>query len=77
MAQLSFLDTVPADYHEMPAAPKPERCRSCSAMIVWAKTAAGADIPLDVEGQITVAGKRYGRTHFITCPHGRNWRRAS
>jgi hypothetical protein len=75
VSQASFLDTIPSGYHEVPAGAKPERCRSCGATVVWAKTSRGADIPLNVEKQLSIAGKQYGQTHFITCPHGREWRR--
>lgn len=74
-SQAMLFDTIPPGYYEMPANPKPERCRSCGAMVVWAKTSKGADIPLNVAAQVTIAGKHYGRTHFATCPQAREWRR--
>ena len=74
-AQASFLDTIPAGYHEVPAGAKIEHCRSCSAQIVWAQTKLGAAIPLNVANQLTVGDKRYAKTHFATCPQSREWRR--
>ena len=74
--QFSFLDSVPAGYHAVPPGAKPERCKSCGASIVWAKTKTGADIPINVANQLTIGSTRYGKTHFATCPQGRAWRRA-
>lgn len=76
-SQHTFLDQVPPGNYEMPAGAKQERCRSCGALIVWGKTASGSAMPLDVLNQLTIDGKRYGRTHFATCPQGREWRRHS
>lgn len=51
----------------------PSSCRFCRAPIVWVKTEAGKNAPLDacpIEG-IDADGKhrRIHLSHFITCPH--------
>lgn len=47
------------------------KCRSCSAEIVWLKTATGRQMPVDAAtveaGDVTFDGKRH-RSHFATCP---------
>jgi hypothetical protein len=63
-------------------------CRSCHAPVLWAKTVAGKDMPLDPapvdNGNINLqAGiARYvdpgaGQyvSHFATCPQGKTWRK--
>lgn len=72
--QATFIEDVPAGYYEVPVGAKVEHCRSCKASVVWTKTSRGAAIPLDTTGHITVEGKRFAKTHFATCPHGRQWR---
>lgn len=42
------------------------RCRSCLAEILWCITPAGRKAPVDPDG----------RSHFATCPHADEWRRA-
>jgi hypothetical protein len=69
-----FEDPAAGEYEIAPGA-KMERCRSCGAGIVWGTTKTGSAIPIDVAQQRIIAGKAYGRTHFATCPHGREWRR--
>lgn len=59
------------------------RCRSCDAPIVWARTLAGKAIPVDWETTTTseqdAREVRFDparhRSHFATCPHAGAWRR--
>ncbi|HEY1898611.1 MAG TPA: hypothetical protein VGG49_02350 [Steroidobacteraceae bacterium] len=48
-----------------------QRCRSCNAKIIWFKTAAGKNMPVDegtVEaGEYELDLKKH-RSHFSTCP---------
>lgn len=66
---------------------EPTKCRSCSADIVWATTAAGKLAPFDAKPQrvsmitkdllgnpIAVGVDGYVN-HFITCPQARTWRK--
>lgn len=41
------------------------RCRSCSRPIVWKVRDGGRRCPFDPDGT----------NHFITCPHGKDWRK--
>lgn len=48
------------------------KCRSCDADIVWLKTAAGKDMPVDAasaspEDQVFDAKKH--KPHWATCPN--------
>lgn len=46
-------------------------CRSCQAPMVWLKTAAGKNCPVDIEswsGEIQFDSKIH-ISHFATCPH--------
>lgn len=47
-------------------------CRSCGAQIVWMKTAAGKNMPVDAEtvehGDEQFDSKRHV-SHFSTCPN--------
>jgi hypothetical protein len=75
--QQTFLDTtepMPGEY-EVPEGPRAERCRSCGTRIVWGQTRAGEPIPLSVATLRTIGARRYAKTHFIDCPHGREWRK--
>jgi hypothetical protein len=45
---------------------KPSYCRSCCAMIYWAKTLKGKFIPLD---------KDLKQAHYISCPNSDDWRK--
>lgn len=73
--QLTFLDEPAAGEYEIPEFAEPAVCKSCDAAIVWAKTTSGASIPLDLQTVRIIAGRRYARTHFATCPHSKQWRR--
>lgn len=75
--QQTFLEAPAPGWYEVPAGAAVERCRSCGTSIVWGSTAAGKAVPLNTDLITTIAGKRYGLTHFATCPHGRSWRRNS
>jgi hypothetical protein len=74
-SQITMFDEPAAGEYEIPDGAKPERCRSCGAAIVWGQTRTGAAIPINVNQQRIIGGKAYGKTHFATCPHGREWRR--
>lgn len=51
---------------------KDAECRSCGAQIVWMKTAAGKNMPVDAEtvesGDTEFDGKHHV-SHFSTCPN--------
>jgi hypothetical protein len=68
--QTLFDDTPPAGHYLVPEGGAVEHCRS------WGTTDKGHAIPLDVADTLISGGQRYGRTHFATCPHGREWRRS-
>ena len=54
-------------------------CRSCGAEIVWLKTAAGKNMPIDAEtwepGDDEFDHKRH-TSHFATCPDSNQHRRS-
>lgn len=75
MDQTSFLeDAAPGEY-AVPVGAEPQKCRSCGAAIVWAKTAADRPVPLDLDHVRLIGDRRYATTHFAYCPHGREWRK--
>lgn len=74
-AQHTLFDMPAAGEYEVPAGAKPESCRSCGAAIVWGSTKTGSPIPLNTDKFRIIGGKTYAKTHFATCPHGREWRR--
>jgi hypothetical protein len=54
------------------------RCKSCRARIVWLKTPAGKNIPVDADtveadDEVYEHGKHV--SHFSTCPDSPSWRR--
>lgn len=64
-------------------------CNSCGAEIIWAKTPAGKDMPLDVKGETlwiveggagqpsTCRPVQVRKSHFATCPNAAQHRRGS
>lgn len=62
-------------------------CRTCGAEIVWMKTRAGKNIPVDVpkfeKGEIaneavltaTEFNPKTMKSHFATCPDAQKWRK--
>ncbi len=72
---------------------EPSMCRSCRAWIRWHKTVAGKNMPLDVEphpegnvfinddglAEVGKIGSRpqMFRSHFVTCPEARQWRKTT
>ena len=66
-------------------------CRSCGAPVIWVKTKAGKNTPLDAEprsdGNLEIVdgvalpalplveGPRY-TNHFSRCPQAKEWRKA-
>lgn len=61
-------------YYPIPAGKEPMKCRSCGASVVWAKTASGKSIPLDLAHVRVGTSGREALTHFATCKHAREWR---
>jgi hypothetical protein len=64
---MSFLDDDTTEAHEA----RITRCRSCRAQIIWLKTAAGKNMPVDAdsveaEDQEFQPGRHV--SHFSTCP---------
>ena len=56
----------PVTYPIPPSAPQ-AACRSCHAAIVWIKTPAGKNMPVNPDGV----------SHFSTCPQSINWKRGA
>ena len=58
------------------------RCKSCGAVVIWSKTAAGEPIATvvrpedDPEGQrlFEVEKRERFRAHWSSCPHAGLWR---
>ncbi len=54
------------------------RCRSCRAMIIWFKTEAGANMPVDAD-TVNPADEEYDPprhiSHFATCPNANQHRK--
>jgi hypothetical protein len=73
--QILFDGPQPGEYEVSPGYAV-RACASCGAPITWVETAAGKAIPLTVASIRTIDGARYGMTHFTTCPHAREWRKA-
>ena len=60
--------------HEMRIA----RCRSCNAKIIWFKTAAGKNMPVDadtVEPEDRSLDLTRHQSHFASCPNADKHRR--
>lgn len=54
------------------------RCSSCRAKIIWFKTAAGNNMPVDadtVEPEDEVLDLTRHKSHFATCPNADKHRR--
>lgn len=75
MEQMTLFEAPAAGEYEIPEGAAVETCRSCGAAIVWGKTDKGASIPINTDQVRVIEGRRYAKTHFATCPHGREWRR--
>lgn len=58
-----------------------QRCRhaGCGALIVWLKTKAGRNMPVNYDGTVTDLDTHYehGRhtSHFVTCPAADKFRK--
>ena len=52
-----------------------ERCKSCEAQIVWARTEADRPIPLSLATVQTRDGKKWLLSHFSDCPDSTGWSR--
>jgi len=59
--------------YQLPEGATIERCKSCNAQIVWAKTAADKPIPLSLATVQTRDGKTWLLSHFTDCEHGKEW----
>lgn len=72
---MSFDDEETSEAHER----RIVRCRSCRAMIVWFKTPAGKNMPVDAESvrhdDIELDLERHV-SHFSTCPDAARHRRS-
>lgn len=55
------------------------RCRSCNARIIWLKTAAGKNMPVDADSVEPTHEEFDAKTghvsHFSTCPNANKHRR--
>jgi len=57
---------VVPEWAMLPPDPRPARCRSCQASILWVVTVkAGKRAPIDPDGI----------SHFATCPEAERWRK--
>jgi len=57
-----------------------KRCRSCRARIIWFRTGAGKNVPVDADSvEPDDLEYHYGRhiSHFSTCPNAGEHRRQS
>ena len=58
---------------------KISRCRSCGEEIVWMKTDAGKNIPVDAESvadkEATIFDQDQMIAHFATCNYPNLWRK--
>lgn len=61
--------------HIMPADAQAVACKSCGMPIVWTHTAAGRALPLSVATVEERDRERFALSHFVDCPHGRDWSR--
>lgn len=56
--------------------PRPTRCRSCGARIVWLKTKTGKSMPVDApstnQDDLEYDHERHV-SHFGTCPDAKRW----
>jgi len=54
-------------------------CRSCGAEIVWLKTSAGKNIPVDADTVADAGAEIFDpdtmMSHFATCPDASKWRK--
>jgi hypothetical protein len=54
------------------------RCRSCHAQIIWFKTPAGKNMPVDadtVKPEDDELDLERHKSHFATCPDHGSWRK--
>lgn len=71
---MSFLDDDTTEAHER----RITRCRSCRAQIIWFKTSAGKNMPVDadtVEPEDDELDLTRHVSHFSTCPQADQHRR--
>lgn len=63
---------APGEY-AIPAGGQPTTCASCGAAIAWARTPAGAAVPLSLATARSVGGRRVARSHFMDCVDAKEW----
>jgi hypothetical protein len=71
---VSFDDTDTTEAHER----RIKRCRSCNAKIIWFKTEAGNNMPVDadtVEPDDDELDLERHKSHFATCPNANQHRK--
>jgi len=73
---MSFEDEDTTEAHER----RIVRCGSCRAKIIWFKTHAMKNIPIDADtvepdDKVTELDLRRHKSHFATCPHANQHRR--
>jgi hypothetical protein len=61
--------------YPLPPGARIEKCKSCGAEIVWARTDAGRAIPLSLKTVQTRDGVAYLLSHFADCPEAKGWKR--
>jgi hypothetical protein len=61
--------------YPLPDGARIEKCRSCGAEIVWARTDAGRAIPLSLATVQTRDEQQWLLSHFVDCPEAKGWKR--
>jgi hypothetical protein len=72
---MSFEDEDTNEAHER----RITRCRTCNAKIIWFKTAAGKNMPVDadtVEAEDDELDLAKHVSHFATCPQAQQHRKS-
>ncbi len=75
--QASFADqaapTPRRGEYPSPSGARIEYCKSCDAVIVWARTERGRAVPLSLVTAEMRDGVAYLLSHFADCPESREW----
>jgi hypothetical protein len=79
LEQTSFADLAPAGprrgEYVIPDGGRVARCSSCNAQIVWTTTDDDRPIPLSLATVQARDDVRYALSHFVDCPHAKDWSR--
>jgi hypothetical protein len=76
VSQLLLMPDGPAPGEfEVPDGAEITSCKSCGAAIIWTTTPKGRAIPLDTSAIRMVGLIGYAKSHFVTCPDAKEWRK--